>query len=197
MRNFLFVLAMFGAVASAFAQAPQSANAGPNPLLQEWIGPYDGVPPFDKIKVSDFKPALETAMAENLKEIDAIAKNSAAPTFENTVVAMERSGQLLTRVTTVFGILSAANTNPQIEALQTEMSPKLSAHSDAIYLDPALFARVRTLYETLRDQGLALDTLSIGMSQDFPAAIEEGATMVRIGSAIFGARPAKSPIHHA
>ena len=75
------------------------------------------------------------------------AMNQAAPTFENTIVALERSGQLLNRAATVFFNLSSSHTNPTIEQAQTEMAPKLSAHSDAIYLDPQLFARVKKLYE--------------------------------------------------
>ena len=86
-------------------------------------------------------------MAEQRKEIDAIAKSGAAPTFENTIVAMEKSGQLLTRVNATFGNLTASNTNPALEKVQTEMSPKLSAHSDAIFLDAKLFARVKKLYD--------------------------------------------------
>ena len=104
-------------------------------------------------------------MAAQRQEIDAIAKNPAAPTFENTIVAMERSGELLTRASAVFGNLTASNTNPQLEALQTEMSPKLSAHSDAIYLDPALFARVRTLYE--QRASLKLDPESLRLLERY------------------------------
>src|SRR5688572_14480628 len=135
-----------------------------NPFARASTLPYR-MPPLDKIKDEHFKPALLAGMAEQRKEIDAIAKNSAAPTFENTVVAMERSGQLLTRVSSVFGNLSASNTNPQIEALQTEMSPKLSAHSDAIYLDAALFGRVRTLYE--QRASLKLDPESLRLLERY------------------------------
>jgi peptidyl-dipeptidase Dcp len=144
----IFAAALVLAAAAASGKTVNESSQLPaeNPFARESTLPYR-LPPLDKIKDEHFKPALLAGMAEQRKEIDAIAKNSAAPTFENTVVAMERSGQLLTRVSSVFGNLSASNTNPQIEALQTEMSPKLSAHSDAIYLDPALFARVRKLYE--------------------------------------------------
>ena len=74
------------------ARPEMPADADPNPLLNEWTGPYGGVPPFDRVKVELFKPALEAAMAENLAEIDKIANNTAAPTFENTIVALERAG---------------------------------------------------------------------------------------------------------
>src|SRR5262245_106802 len=128
--------------------------AADNPFAHESTLPYK-LPPFDKVKNAHFEPALEAGMAEQRKEIDAIKSSSAAPTFDNTIVTLEKSGQLLNRVTTVFFNLSASNTNPDIEALQTKMAPKLSAHSDAIFLDPALFARVKKLYEQ-RD-GLKLD----------------------------------------
>jgi peptidyl-dipeptidase Dcp len=145
----LVAAALVLAATAAPGKAVNDSNAqlaSDNPFARESTLPYR-LPPFDKIKNDDFRPALLAGMAAERKEIDAIARNSAAPTFENTIVAMERSGELLTRATTVFGNLTASNTNPQLEELQTEMSPKLSAHKDAIYLDPALYARVRTLYE--------------------------------------------------
>src|SRR5205814_5272541 len=83
-----------------------ASSADPNPLLGEWAGPYGGVPPFDKVQVALFKPALEAAMAENLKEIDNITRVRSAPTFENTIVALEKAGHTLDRVTTVYGIWS-------------------------------------------------------------------------------------------
>lgn len=117
-----------------------------NPLMQQSTLPYQ-LPPFDRITDADFGPALQAGMAGQRKEIDAIAHDSAAATFENTIVAMERSGQLLTRASSVFFNLTSSNTNPELEKLQAEMAPKLSAHSDAIFLNPELFARVSSLYE--------------------------------------------------
>lgn len=117
-----------------------------NPLLLKSTLPYE-LPPFDKISDAHFGPALEAGMAEQRKEIEAIAHNRAAATFENTIVAIERSGQLLTRASSVFFNLTSSNTNPDLEKLQAQMAPKLSAHSDAIYLNPDLFARVSSLYE--------------------------------------------------
>lgn len=122
-----------------------AASAG-NPLLLKSTLPYE-LPPFDKIADAHFGPALEAGMAEQRKEIEAIAHNRAAATFENTIVAIERSGQLLTRASSVFFNLTSSNTNPDLEKLQAQMAPKLSAHSDAIYLNPDLFARVSSLYE--------------------------------------------------
>jgi peptidyl-dipeptidase Dcp len=131
-----------------------------NPFASESTLPYR-LPPLDRIKDEHFKPALLAGMEEQRKEMDAIARNPAPPTFDNTIVAMERSGQLLDRVSTVFGSLTASNTNPTLEAVQTEMSPKRSAHSDAILLDPALFARVRALYEKRDSLGLDPESLRL------------------------------------
>jgi peptidyl-dipeptidase Dcp len=131
-----------------------------NPFARESTLPYQ-LPPFDKIRNEHFGPALDAGMAEQRAEIEAIAQNPAAPTFENTITAMEKSGQLLTRVNATFGNLSASYTNPALEKLQTEMSPKLSAHNDAIFLNAALFARVQKLYETRASLGLDPESLRL------------------------------------
>src|SRR6185436_7216877 len=78
-------------------------SANGNPLLAKWEGPYGGVPPFDRVQISYFKPALEAAMTEQLAEVDRIAKDTASPTFDNTIVAMERAGSTFDRVTTIYG----------------------------------------------------------------------------------------------
>jgi peptidyl-dipeptidase Dcp len=103
-------------------------------------------PAFNKIKNEHYKPALIAGMKEQMDEINAIANNPAAPTFQNTIVAMEKSGQLLNRVNAVLNLISGANTNDTIQALQEEMAPLLSAHSDAINLNTKLFKRVETIY---------------------------------------------------
>jgi peptidyl-dipeptidase Dcp len=126
----------------------RAADAPENPLLAKWIGPYGGVPPFDKVKVSDLKPALEAAMAENLAEIDMITANKAAPDFENTIAAMERTGQTLDRVSTIYGIWSGNMSSPEFEPVQTEMAPKLAAVSDKIYQNEALFKRIEAVYNS-------------------------------------------------
>ncbi len=117
-----------------------------NPLLSDSGLPY-GAPAFDRIKNEHFAPALEQGMEEQMVEIEAIANNLEAPTFDNTIVEMEQSGQLLARVSRVFFALAGTNTNEEIQATQREMAPKLSAHSDAIRLNPDLFARVDALYK--------------------------------------------------
>ncbi|PYS98598.1 MAG: peptidase M3 [Acidobacteria bacterium] len=125
-----------------------SAAAPANPLLKKWTGPYGGVPPFDKIKIEDFKPALEEAMIENLAEIDAIAKQKDAPTFENTIVAMERSGDTLNRVQTIFGVWTNSMNSKAFEPVEVEMSPKLAGHADKIYQNEALFKRIEAVYNS-------------------------------------------------
>jgi peptidyl-dipeptidase Dcp len=119
-----------------------------NPLLRKWEGSYGGIPPFDKVKVAYFKPALETAMSENLSEIDSIASNIAAPDFENTIAAMERAGQTLLRVQSVYGIWSSNMSDSVFQAVEQEMEPKLAAFSDKIIQNPILFKRVEAVYNS-------------------------------------------------
>ena len=116
-----------------------------NPFAKESPLPYLA-PEFDKIKDADFQPALEAGMLEQMKEMEAIAKDAAEPTFENTLVAMEKSGQLYYRVKNVFDLLTGANTNPALQKVQQEIAPKQAAHTDAIYLNANLFKRVETIY---------------------------------------------------
>ena len=127
---------------------PNNLVADPNPLLGEWAGPYGGVPPFDKVQVALFKPALETAMAENLAEIDNITRVRSAPTFENTIVALEKAGHTLDRVTTVYGIWGSTMSNAEFQAVQREMAPKLAAFNDQITQNEALFKRIETVYNS-------------------------------------------------
>jgi peptidyl-dipeptidase Dcp len=111
-------------------------------------------PPFDKIKESDYLPALEEGMKQQRAEIDAIADNPEPPTFENTILAVERSGELLTRVAKVFFNMDQSNTNDEIQKIKAEVAPKLAAHTDAINLNPKLYARVKALYEKRDALGL-------------------------------------------
>ncbi|MEO6172484.1 MAG: M3 family metallopeptidase, partial [Arenimonas sp.] len=111
-------------------------------------------PQFDKINDSDFAPAFDRGMADNTKEIDAIANNEAAATFDNTILAMEKSGQILTRALVVFGNLTGANTNDTLDKLDADYSPKFAAHRDSVYLNAKLFERIKTLYDKRNDLGL-------------------------------------------
>src|ERR1041385_1466509 len=91
-----------------------------NPLLAKWEGPYGGIPPFDRVQIPLFKPALEAAMAEQLAEIQKIAENSAPPDFENTIVALERTGRTLDRVSTLYGVWSSTMNSPEFQVVQRE-----------------------------------------------------------------------------
>src|SRR5213596_2234909 len=131
----------------------QNSNVEDNPLLTESSLPYH-VPPFDRIKDEHFAPAIEAGMRDQLKEVEVVANNSEKPTFENTVVALERTGRLLDRAERTFSNLNACNTNPTLQKIETEMSPKLSAHRDAIHLNGKLFARIKELYDNRDKLGL-------------------------------------------
>lgn len=117
-----------------------------NPLLADWTTPY-GAPPLDQIEEAHFRPAFDEAFMRHAAEIEAIANNPEAPTFENTMLAMEMSGQQLSRIASVFFNLTSSASNDEIRAIQREMSPRLAAHSASITLNPALFARIDALYQ--------------------------------------------------
>ncbi len=139
-------------LAAAALALPASVFAE-NPLLTASTLPYH-LPPFDRIQNADYAPALEQGMAEHLKEVEAIADDPAPPTFENTIVALERSGRLLERVGLIFSNLAEANTNPALQQTQTETAPKLAAHEDAVRLNAKLFARIESLYDRREQLGL-------------------------------------------
>jgi peptidyl-dipeptidase Dcp len=148
------LLAIPAVIALAALTAGPVTSAPENPLMQPSTLPF-GALPFDRITDSDYQPAIEAGMAQQLQEIDAIANNPAPPTFDNTFVAMEKSGRLLDRATGAFGVEVATNSNPQLLRVREIVAPELAAHEDAIYLNPKLFARVRAVYASLNR--LALD----------------------------------------
>jgi peptidyl-dipeptidase Dcp len=131
-----------GAAALAALTIAASANPFDKPSTLALQAPM-----FDKIKDTDYAPAMETAMKQQIAEIEAIANSEAKPTFENTVVAMEVSGRMLDRVTATFSAVVQANTNPTLDKTQSDEAPKLAAHNDAIFLNPKLFARVKAVYD--------------------------------------------------
>ena len=144
-------------VVSASLPGVLSAEPRENPFFRESALQYHA-PPFDQIRDTDYAPALEEGMKRHLAEIDAIASDPAPATFENTLVAMEKSGTLLTRVSKVFFNLTQSNTNDVIQKVRAEEAPKLSAHQDAIYQNPKLWARVKSLWD--RRDTLGLDAES-------------------------------------
>jgi peptidyl-dipeptidase Dcp len=125
-----------------------------NPFAERSTLPF-GAPPLDRIRDDDFAPAIEEGMRRQLREVDAIAEQADAPTFENTIVALERSGEMLTRVLKVFGAVTAANTNDALQQIQSDEAPRLAAHNDAILLNDTLFQRVRTIYDAREQLGLS------------------------------------------
>lgn len=156
-RLALALAASLGLAMPAYSQAaaPAAAEAAKasNPFFAESPLPLH-YPQFDKIKDSDFAPAFDAGMAEQLKEVDAIADNAAAPTFDNTILAMEKSGQVLNRAQTVFFSLVGADTNDARNKLRADYAAKFAAHGDAIALNPKLFARIDTLYKARDTLGL-------------------------------------------
>jgi peptidyl-dipeptidase Dcp len=143
-----------GQAAAGQAAAGQTAAFGPrNPFYAESTLPYHA-PPFDRIKDADYQPALEAGMAKQIKEVEAIANNPAAPTFENTLVALEKSGQLYNRVQEVFDGVLQANSNPTLEKVDEIESPRRAALDDAIYLNEKLFARVSAIHKQIDSLGL-------------------------------------------
>jgi peptidyl-dipeptidase Dcp len=133
-------------VSQAASKAPSSTLDPSNPFARASSLPLH-YPAFDKIRDEHFVPAFEAGMREHLDEIAAIANSRKAPTFDNTVVAMERAGQLLARVSATFSNLQGANTNDRLDAIDRDMSPRLAAHTDAIYLNDRLWQRVKTLHQ--------------------------------------------------
>lgn len=124
------------------------ASEGVNVLLEKWSGPYGGVPAFDKVRVAEFKPAMEMAMAESLAAIDAIAKNPEAANFENTIAAMERADTLMNRVMPVYSVWAGNMSSDEFRPVQKEMAPKLSAYRDKILQNAALFARIESVWQS-------------------------------------------------
>jgi peptidyl-dipeptidase Dcp len=155
-RSFCFFACAF--FVAAQITAVRAADSNDNPLMIESALPYH-YPQFDKLKDDHFVPAIEAGMREQLKEIEPIANNAEPPTFDNTIVALERTGRLLDRADRTFDNLNACNTNPTLQKIDKEMAPKLSAHRDEIHLNPKLFARVQALYD--KRESLGLDPESV------------------------------------
>jgi len=128
-------------------QAPDEVDVDSNVLLAEWTGPFGGVPAFDEMDLAAIKPALDAGMAMNLREIDAIADNPAPPTFDNTIVALERAGRDMERVMVYWGIWSSNRSTPEFREIQREMAPKLSEFRSKITQNEKLFARIKAVYE--------------------------------------------------
>jgi peptidyl-dipeptidase Dcp len=144
----MHLLAIPATIAVAILAAGPAPSAPENPLMQASTLPY-GALPFDRISDGDYQPAIEAGMRQQLKEISAIANDPAPPTFDNTLVAMEKSGQLLARAMGAFDVEVATNSDSQLLHVRQIIAPELAAHQDAIYLSSKLFARVRAIYDSL------------------------------------------------
>ena len=146
MKKFSFPLIVLLSITAMSSCRNKQAEV--NPLLAPWDTPYE-VPPFDKIEIRHYKPAVEQAIVRHQKEIDSIASNPAAPDFENTIAALDRSGETLDRVYTTFSLVAAADNNEAMQQADLEISPAVAAHRDDIYLNEKLFERVEAVYEKL------------------------------------------------
>ena len=157
------------AAACSKPNAPEDSvsqtDDAPNPFLAASSLPY-GMPAFDLIRDEHYLPAFERGMAEQMSEVEAIASNAEPATFENTIVAMERSGGMLDRTQRVFSAMTSAHTNDRIKAIETEMAPRSSAHNDNIRLNADLYARVASLY--MQRDSLELDAESSATAAALP-----------------------------
>jgi peptidyl-dipeptidase Dcp len=168
-------LVLGAASASAQMPAPTAAFGPNNPFYAPSTLPFQA-PPFDKIKDSDYQPAIDAGMAMQINEVEAIANNTAPPTFENTIVALERTGQLLSRAMLVFNCVTGANINDELQKVQTYEAPRLAAQQDAIYLNSKLFARVKAIYD--QRASLHLDPESLRLVEyDYQQFVKAGANL--------------------
>jgi peptidyl-dipeptidase Dcp len=173
--TFVVLGAMLTAIGVRPALTADTAFGPDNPFYAPSTLPFQA-PPFDKIKDSDYQPAIEAGMAQQRKEIRAIADNPAPPTFENTIVAMEKSGQLFDRVMGAFNGVTSANLDPALQKVKDIEAPKLAAHVDAIFLDSKLFTRVKDIYT--QRHSLHLDPESLRLVEfDYDKFVHSGANL--------------------
>ena len=168
MKRFFGLFCLLALVLS-MNSCKKGAEVADNPFFEdEWTTPY-GVPPFDRIKMEHYAPAFERGMSLHNEQIEAIVSSVEEPTFENTILAYDNSGQMLMRVATVFELLNSAETNDQMQAYASEIFPRLAAHYDAIAMNEALFERVKQVYNSRAAQRLTGDELRLTekMYEDF------------------------------
>jgi peptidyl-dipeptidase Dcp len=169
-------LALITLVLSVFAlSCTQKVADNGNPLLAEWDTPFN-VPPFEKVKMEHFIPAFEEAMKVHKEEMEAILSNPEEPTYENTIEASYYSGDLLSKVATVFGTFTGVNISDELQVLAQEIYPKLSMHGDEIRLDPRYFARVKTVYENKEKFSLNEEQLFL-LESDYKGFVRSGAAL--------------------
>ena len=156
----------------ACACGPQKSD---NPLFNEFDTPY-GIAPFEQITIDHYREGMLRGMEEQKAEVEAIVNNTEAPTFQNTIVALDECGELLRKVRGTFSPLSSSNSNDEIRALQKELSPLASAHSDDINLNPELFARVKAVYEQKDELGLSADQMTL-LENTYKRFVRSGAEL--------------------
>ncbi|MGE0021659.1 MAG: M3 family metallopeptidase [Draconibacterium sp.] len=147
----IFVAGIF--LSSCKKQTKETTLNMDNPFFTEWTTPF-GVPPFELIKTEHFLPAIQEGIKQQQAEIDAIVNNTEAPNFENTILAYDKSGDLLSKVSGVFGPLNGANTNDEMQAAAREITPMMTAHRDNMSMNPKLFERIKAVYEKRNEMGL-------------------------------------------
>ena len=174
MKRILFVLSLLMiALNTTFCSAP--AQKAENPLLAEWSTPHK-VPPFDLIKTEHYKPAFEEAMALHNGEIAIIVANEEAATFDNTILALDRSGMLLTNISDIFGMMCAAMNDEEMQKLQEELMPKLAAHYDAISMNEELFKRIKAVYDKRNTSNLNAEQIRL-VEKMYKSAVRQGALL--------------------
>ncbi|WP_236659858.1 M3 family metallopeptidase [Sphingopyxis jiangsuensis] len=161
---------------AAETAAPAAARAETNPMLAEWTGPYEGVPPWDKLDPELFPEAFEKAMAEYKAEVQAVIDNPAAPTFENTHVPVMLAGDRLDRVNALWGVQTSNKSNSRVEELDAEWSPKLTKFDTELFLDPKLFARYKAVYDHRHHSGLDAQQIRI-VERAYDRMVRNGANL--------------------
>ena len=175
MKRFLRLFA-FATLIMTFISCNKQKMVGDNPFFEEvWQTPY-GVPPFDRIEFEHYKPAFERGMSLHNEEITAIVENKQEPSFENTILAYDNSGQMLYRVSTVFEMLAAADTDEQMQALSAEIMPQMAAHDDAIMMNDALFERIKSVYD--RRFALNLDAEQLRLTEKIFRSFERSGALL-------------------
>ena len=177
MRNFFITIGLSALLMSCANTSDKNASGmdESNPFFTEYTTPF-GVPPFDKISIEHYKPALLKGMADHNKEIDAIVKNSAKPNFENTIAALDQCGKLYREVRIVFSGLNSANTSDEMQALNREFSPIMSKHSDDISLNKKLFEKIKYVYEHQSDYNLNKEQKKL-VNETYKGFVKSGANL--------------------
>ena len=171
MKKLLFAVIAAGAIITSCSQQKSAEN----PLLAKWDTPYE-IPPFEKIKIEHFMPAYVEAMAQHKAEIDSIVNNTEAPTFDNTIVAYDNSGELLDKISPVFSNISGTASTPEVIALAKELSPLTSKHFNEISLNPLLFQRVKAVYEKRNSLGLDAEQMRL-LTEMYKGFVRSGADL--------------------